>query len=286
MTDPAQKADSTDARQASMSRVQTQETILAKLAPVSTASESSEVKTEEQQEKQEQGENSVKKSAAERISELANKRREAEAKAEAKERENAELKARLAALETAAPQIEQSNKPTRQSFASDEDYIEALTDWKAQDAIAKREQQQREAKMNAEAQQVDQAYSKRLESAIAEIDDFADVVGNSTAIIPDFLVMAIKESEAGPMLTYFLAKHPEEAAKLSSLRPVQAVKYLMELEKDLAEPTIKKPEPVKTPEKKRAPDPISPVNGTTTATAERPKDYESYRAQRLAKQGK
>lgn len=288
-TSTADTADSSDARTASMSRVETQETLLAKLATEPTAQESSEAKAaakaDDSQDELGQG-NKGKQKANERIASLANKRREAEERANASENENRTLKERLKALETSAPTLENSSKPSRSHFTSDDDYIEALTDWKANDAIIKREQQQREAKLNAEAQQIDQNFHTRLESAMKEIDDFAEVVGNADVVIPDFIVMAIKESEVGPMLTYYLAKHPDEARKIASMRPVQAVKQLMSIERELSDEPVSKSEPVKIPEKKRAPEPISPVKGTTTVNPGVAKNFEEYKARRLAEKRK
>lgn len=286
MTDQNQQVDSADARQASMSRVETSETILAKIASAQAATKPSEASADDKQETQGQEVAPVKKTAQERISELANKRREAEAEAEQAKRENAELKARLKALETAAPQIEQSNKPNRTQFASDDEYIEALTDWKAQDAIAKREKQQMEARQTAEFAQIEASFEGSIKSAQSRYEDFNEVVGNATVVIPAHVAMAIKESPLGGDLTYYLAVHQSEAEKLNSMRPIQAIKYLSELEKDLSidEPAIQTKTPVKTPEKTRAPEPISQVRGAPVTPPGSAKSFAEHRAKRLAEQ--
>lgn len=282
MTEP-NKADTADARQASMSRVVTQETLLASMATEQATSEPSTEKVESEQ--QTEGEKPKGKTPQERIQELANKRREAEAKAEAAERKNQELEARLAALETArnAP-VEAAAKPSREQFVSDDEYIEALADWKAEQAVIKREQQQREAQLRADAEAIDNAFVARIKKATAEIEDFEEVVSASNVNIPDFMVMAIKESDNGPLLTYYLAKHQDEARRIAAMRPIQALKQLMQIERDLSEDEPNPPAVSQPKTKPRAPEPISPVRGTTTPNPAPAKNFDEYRARRKAEQ--
>lgn len=284
MTEPSKVADTTDARQASMSRVVTQETLLANLKPAEAASEPAEVDTPAQEQQAEGDKPKGKKSAQERIVELAEKRREAEEKAEAKERENAELKSRLDALEAAAkPVISKAPpEPKRADFATEEEFIGALTDWKADRALERREQQQRENQQRAEFEALDNAFNKRLEQTIKEVDDYKDVVGSATVEIPDFIVMAIKESEQGPMLVYYLASNPEEAKQLTRMRPVVALKRLIEIERDLSTDQEDEPKKVEPPKAKRAPEPITPLKGSQTPNPAPAKTYAEYKARRIA----
>jgi len=281
MSDQENKVDSTDARQASMSRVQTQETVFAKLANANPASEDADQKA---QETVKDGEPKPKQTAQERIAELANKRREAEAKATEAQREVEELRERLKRLETSAPAIEVSDRPQRVNYPSAEAYEDALIDWKADQRIAEREHQQRMARINAEAQVIDQTYEFSLNNAKAKFDDFTEVVSSATTNIPDFLVMAIKESPVGGEVTYYLAKHKEEAERIAAMRPIQAIKALTQLEKDLTESSddvlIEKP---KQAAKQKAPEPINPVKGSAAINPAAPRNFEEYRAQRKAK---
>lgn len=282
MTDTTQVADSPDARQASMSRVVTQETILSSMATDKAAQEPSD-KTSEPA-KPDEAEKPKKQTPQERIHELASKRREAEANAAAEKRRADELEARLMALEAgkAAP-IEQANKPVRESYASDDEFIEALGDWKADQAIIRREQQQQEARLKAESEAIDTAFAARVDKTVKDIPDFAEVVGAANVQIPDFLVMAIKESEQGPLLTYYLAQHQEEARKIAAMRPVQALKQLMQIEAGLVADAGPESS-VSQPKTKRAPEPITPVKGTTTPNPAPAKDFAEYRARRKAEQ--
>lgn len=274
MTDTT-TVDSTAAREAAMSRVTTQDTLLANLAAPASKEEG------DLSDKPKDGEPKPKKGAQERIVELAQKRKEAEAKAEASSAEARELRAQLEALRAQAKPMESSAKPQRAQFASDEDYIESLTDWKAQEAVAKREREQLEARQQAEQAEVAQQWDKRQQEAIAAIPDYAEVIGKSEVIVPPYVHQALLESEQGPEMAYYLALHPEEAKRIAAMKPLAAIKRLLSLERDL------KPEEAKPvselPKKSKAPEPINPVRGAATSSPGKAESYEDYKRRRLGK---
>ncbi len=282
MSDPKPQVEITqEAREASMSRVVTQDQVLANLVAAEPAPEAPSEVLEDKQEPETKPK--VKQSAQERIIELAKKRKEAEKAANETKRENEDLRARIAALEANAPTIKQLDKPKRDHFVNEEDFIEAIADWK----IAERETQQQQARLAIEFQDIEERFTQTVEAAKDRYSDYADVVGKSKIKVPDFLIMALKESPIGGDLAYYLAKHPDEAAKVIGLRPVQALKYLNRLEDDILAPEDSQSEKlsevasVKPAEKRRAPEPISPVKGlaVTPGTA---RSFEEYRAQRKA----
>jgi hypothetical protein len=271
-------ADSSDSRQESKSRVTTQETLLANLANAQAASESGEQAPQEQPGEAEQPK---KKTAQERISELAKKRKDAEAKAEAAERRIAEMEEQLRAVQSRQV-LEEAPKPKKEDFASDELYIEALTDWKAKEAIRQREIQERQERFKEEFEAIETAHNKRMEKAMKEIDDFKDVVEASTVKVPDALVAEIKDSRVGPELIYYLASHPKEAARIFAQRPGKALRDLLDLERDLMSED-KQETPVGKP-KKPVPEPISPVRGASSPDPSRPTTFQEYKAKRMAEQ--
>jgi len=283
-------SEAINAREASMSRVQTQESVLASLAveptPVATEGlERNESNNSVKNQDEQHQDKPVKKTAQERISELANKRREAETRADEATKRASELEARLKALEAAAPPAEVSDKPNRAQFTNDEQYIEALTDWKATEAIIKREQQQAQARFQAEIDEVNAQYEVSLKAAQERYTDFVEVVSAATTNIPDFLVMAIKESPIGADLTYYLSMHKDEAEKLASMRPVKAIKYLDQLERDLLsddEPVKDKTEGKSAPVTKKPPAPIAPLAGSAAIAPNQAKSFDEYKARRLA----
>lgn len=285
MTDATNKVEPTDARQASMSRVQTLDSLLAsRAAPASEEPAKEESKAEDKQGEGEQ--KPAKKSAQDRIVELVHKSKESEAKAEAAELEAKALRVKVQALEAQAQPMEATAKPERSKFASDDDYIEALTDWKAQTAVANRERQQAEARLKAEQQEVAQQWDKRQQQAIAAIPDYAEVIGASEVIVPPYVHQALLESEKGPEIAYYLALHPEEAKRIASMKPLAAIKRIAGLEADLAEPDDDEPPAAKAaelPKKSKAPEPINPVKGVGGSNPGKAESFEEYRRRRTGK---
>lgn len=283
-----QSSQTNEAREASMSRVQTQETILANLKPQEAASVPAGEETPPAQETQEGEHPKGKKSPQERIREAIDRRNKAEREASEARREAAELRARMEAMEARATPMQEPEKPDRAKFPDDEQYIEALADWKARKAIAAREREQVQARMNAEAQEIASNWSKRQEQAIKEIPDYAEVLGAADIQIANHVQQAIVESEIGPQLAYYLALNPDEVKRLNAMRPVAALRHMVELEKELREDTPEatpKEEPAKPP-KSKAPEPISPVKEAPAANPGKAESFEEYRRRRKAQQGK
>jgi len=284
MTVDQQKVDPTAAREAAMSRVQTQDTVLASLAAPASEEPGKESKEIKPDDKPNEGgeQKPAKKGAQERIVELAHKRQEAEAKAEASEQRARELQTQLDTLKAQAQPMESTAKPARTQFTSDDDYIEALTDWKAQEAIAKRERQQLEARQQAEQSEVAQQWDKRQQEAIAAISDYAEVIGKSDVVVPPYVHQALLESEQGPEIAYYLALHPEEAKRIAAMKPMAAIKRILSLESDLAdpEPAVKISDP---PKKSKAPEPINPVRGAAASNPGKAESFEEYRRRRQGK---
>lgn len=270
----SEKQATTDAREASMSRVTTQDEVLAKAigTPPKEEPPQEEAKPADGQK--------PKRSINERITQLVEQRRAAESKAEAAERERDELRARLEASQVKAEPLEPGDRPQRASFTSQEEYEDALTDWKADQRIAKREQEQAAAQAKAEFDAMEGAWTKRCETVKTEVEDFEEVVGASEIQISDAMVIALKRSEHGPQLLYFFAKHPDEAKKVSRMHPFDMVRHIDSLAKDLMsdEPETK-PEPVK---RSKAPEPITPVKNAPALAPGPASSFEEHRARRMA----
>ena len=283
-----QKVDTPDAREASMSRVQTQETVMASLAPpasVETAKESPDPKPDDKPGEGDQ--KPGKKTAQDRIVDLVHKNRDTEAKAAEAEDRAQRFEAELHILRAQAKPMEATNKPSRSQYVSDDGYIEALTDWKADAAIAKREQQQAEAQVMAEQADVAKHWEKRQKTAIESIPDYAETVGSSDVQIPPYVQQALLESEQGPEMAYYLALHPEEAKRIAAMKPLAAIRRITELERDLQDVEIDaKPaaKPVSDPPKKsRAPEPINPAKGAASSNLGPTTDFAEYRRRRQGK---
>lgn len=184
-------------------------------------------------------------------------------------------------------------KPERSQFVSDEDFLEALTDWKTDQKLAERQQAEQQARVEATQQQLADNWAQRLEIAKTELADFDEVVGKSEIDLPNHLYVAIVESDMGPQLAYYLAQNPSEARLLKGMSQTAALRMLGKLEDQLekanekpkeqpAPGAEKKPEPAV--EKSKAPPPIEPLKDAS-GPVEKPTNqmtYQEYRAHRQA----
>jgi len=218
---------------------------------------------------------------------------EAAARAARLEAELADLRARMEANQAMPAPKDPDPKPQRSQFVSDEDYQEALTDWKVDQKLAERQQAEHQARVEATQQQLADNWAQRLEMAKSELADFDEVVGKSEIDLPNHLYVAIVESDMGPQLAYYLAQNPSEARLLKGMSQTAALRMLGKLEDQLekasekpkeqpAAGAEKKPEPAV--EKSKAPPPIEPLTGAS-GPVEKPTEqmtYQEYKAHRQA----
>jgi hypothetical protein len=194
-----------------------------------------------------------------RFSELTKARKEAEAKIK-------ELEDRLAAKDNfrepeKAP--EKNQKPTPDNFKDAFEYAEALADWSAEQALAKREQEIKQREVEAKRETVIKTWQQKLETTIAELPDYEEMVASSTMTVNDAIRDAIIESDVGPRILYELASDDEMAEKLSNMTTASALKLIGKLEAKFE----KTEEPAKAEKKtvaakSKAPEPIRPLRST------------------------
>lgn len=194
-----------------------------------------------------------------RMNELTRARREAERQAEY-----------WRGIATQTAPVAATEKPSRDQFADPDDYVEALTEWKADQAVAKSQQSQA---VHAESSARNAVWSAREAEAKASIPDYDSVVPASTVEVKQHVIDALLDSEAGPSLVYHLAKNPDIAARLNGMSPMSAAIELGRLESTLAAPVAKAPS--------NAPPPTSPIGGAATMTRDPTKmstaDYVAWR---------
>jgi len=235
----------------------------------------------------EKGEKRAKKPISERMSELVSQRKAAETEAQQAKREAAELRARMEAMSAQAAPVKEEPRPDRSKFANDEEYIEAVAEWKADQRLAKREQEQAEARSKAEREQLVKGWQEAQKRARTEIEDYDDVIKGSDVNLPGHLHQAILESDVGPHMAYYFAKHPDEAKRYAAMSPTKALRELGRLEDRLAEEAdddqpAAKPSPKTEFEKSKAPAPITPVKDGRAVDPGPAQSFEEYRARRLA----
>ncbi len=192
-----------------------------------------------------------------RFSELTKARKEAEARAE-------ELEKRLVALESNQPSKSDSNqKPTPDDFKDAFEYAEALADWSAENALARREQEVKQKEVEAKRETVIKTWQQKLESTKAELPDYEDMVASSDVKVNDTIRDAILESDVGPRILYELASDDELAEKLTTMSTSSALKLIGKLEGQFEKTEAPaKAEKKTVAAKSNAPEPIRPLRST------------------------
>ncbi len=192
-----------------------------------------------------------------------------EARAEAARERTAReaLEARLAALEKkeepkVAETTENNQKPDKNNFTDAFEYAEKLAEWSAQQALLKRDKEDKEKTAKAEQEKIASAWNDRLKTVKAEIPDFDDKISSSTVKVSDQVRDAILDSDAGPKILYHLAENPEIAENLSRMTISQAIRAIGRMEIEL-KPETKETKETKEVRISKAPAPISPLKAAS-----------------------
>jgi len=147
--------------------------------------------------------------------------------------------------ETLTRQSVPKELPPVDQFESPEAYAEVLANRRAEELIAQRDYQRTVA-------QTEDAYAERVEVAMDKYEDFTEVVQNPSLPITTHMAEAIKSSDVGPDVAYWLGTNPKEASRISRLSPLLQAKEIGRIEAKIAtEPPVRKTT--------SAPAPISPV---------------------------
>lgn len=192
-----------------------------------------------------------KKSVSERIKELTRKRSEAQAESQRILSENAQLKARLDALErgekpkdaakpNGAAVADGKPDPTKFKLGEfDPDYTEAREKWMLDEAErraeAKLEKRQQEQTQAARLTELETKRDKMAEAGVAEFgDDYLDlVIGGATEnkwpISPTMAELTL-ESDVGYKIAHHLATHPKEAREVFGKSTIAQAAYFGRLE--------------------------------------------------------
>ena len=158
-------------------------------------------------------------------------RRTAEREAGLLREENEQLKAKMAGADAS----EKNLKPDAQDFESDADYIEALTDYKANKAISDKETADREKDTTAlQGKQV--ALAKEKHDAIVSVIDTGkekykdfDTVFNDKVKVTEPMADAIALLENGSDVAYFLGKNPQRATEIAQMGVVEAAMAIQDI---------------------------------------------------------
>lgn len=157
------------------------------------------------------------------------------------------------------------DKPARNAYATDEDYIAALARQEARTEIHGQRTQAAEAEQKAIRDRSLNEFQARADAARAKLPDFDEVVGMSEAPMSQPMAEAIIDSDVGPQLTYYLAKNPQEAERIAGLSPVRAIREIAAIEAKIKAP------PAPTAKATSAPPPPTHASGrSSSATGKDP----------------
>lgn len=139
--------------------------------------------------------------------------------------------------------------PPVDQFDSVEAYAEALALKKADELIKQREIQKQQL-------EIEHTYAEKLEEAEEKYADFKQVAYNPYLPVTPEMSQAIKASEIGPDVAYWLGSNPKETHRISQLPPLLQAKEIGKIEAKLSAQPIQK-------KTTSAPEPIRPVTAKT-----------------------
>lgn len=121
------------------------------------------------------------------------------------------------------PPKEVAKEPERKDFTSDDEYIEARADWKADQKIAQREATRHQAELDA-------GVERAFKSAMAAVPDFQTVIEANPLTFPEHMRAYVRESDMSAEICYHFAKDPQALAKVTALHPVRQLVELGKIE--------------------------------------------------------
>jgi hypothetical protein len=144
------------------------------------------------------------------------------------------------------------DKPRRDQFASEDEFVDKLTDWKLDQRDKSANQQRQQAQATATNAKTENLYKEAEKIPGFDRDAFEELP------LTPVIAQALIESDAPAKLMAFMASNPEEVDRISTLSPARQAAEIGKLEAKLATAP-----PVKTT---KTPAPINPVGGGTGAT--------------------
>jgi len=247
--------------------------------------EKSEEKSEKKEEKQVE-EPADSKKVQKRINKLTKKMRTAERENEFNKKRADELEKKLKEYDFEVPG---DDKPLKVDFDDEDEYIEALTDWKIEKKLGKTQQiAAKDEQIEAEQDAVKESYGEldnAIDSGKEKYEDFTDLVMDKDLVISSEVTQILLDTEIPEDIMYYLASNPEESERISNLDPLRVAKEIGKIENSLI--TAEKNEVKKLVKKKvkkqsKAPAPISSVrtDGVTEKDPNKmsPKEYREWRS--------
>jgi hypothetical protein len=224
------------------------------------------------------------KPVKQRIGTLTKKWRTAERERDFEREKRIEVEAKL--KEISSKISVDSSKPQKEDFEDEDDYIEALTDWKIDSKLKNSQKEvEKEVKDERERMVVSETYNgldNAMESGREKYPDFDELVLDENLVISPEVTQILLDSDAPEDVMYYLATNPEDSERISKLGTIQAAREIGKIETKLAKVEDKekeKPKPAK--KQSNAPAPITPVrtDGVTEKDPNKmsPAEYKAWR---------
>ena len=139
-------------------------------------------------------------------------------------------------------------EPSRDSFRTDDEYLQAQIEHLAEKKAAEKLQEREERKKQEEQTE---KFLAKVENATERYPDFQTVVSNPSLSINSGMAEFISDSDLGADVAYYLGTNPMKAAQIAQMSPIKAARELTRIEAEIAA----KPKP----RISKAPEPINPV---------------------------
>lgn len=170
-------------------------------------------------------------------------------------------------VETPATTEPEKKKPIITDFDSDEEYFEALADFKTDIKLAQFRAENEASRQIVEKQSFEQ---KMFADGIEKFTDFQDVVQDPTLPITTTIIEALRVTEIPAEIVYYLGKNPAETARISRLNPLAVAREIGFIEAKLAaskEAVVPgTPQPPTVKKTSNAPPPINPIRGGSSVS--------------------
>jgi hypothetical protein len=203
-----------------------------------------------------------------RIGKLTKKWRTAERERDFERAKRLEAETELAKLKS---QIPSADKPKREDFEDDEEFLEALTDWKVESKLKTHsEVVTKKIGEDAEKQaatEIEQELEEISEKGQDKYEDYSTVVFDKDLVLTQGMVETALLTDIAEDILYYLGKNPDISAAIGEMPALRAAKEIGKIEARLVaekkKPDEKKADPP-APAKKltQTPEPIDPVRST------------------------
>lgn len=178
-------------------------------------------------------------------------------------------------------------KPKADQFSTHEEWIDALTDWKVDQARKKETAENNQKEVQKKHEEKVKSFETQKEALREKIPDLDDVLGQFDDVpvkrdIHSFML----ESDKGAEIAHYLATHPEEFEKVNDPKttPASVARTLAKIELSLSEPeeVVEEEKPAPVRKSTKAPEPIEPVSAARTKSGFDPNtaDPDEYIAHR------